>query len=74
LGEKTRDAWIITGLSGSPPDPLRLSLDEPYPLEGAQRQFETVVDWGRYAELFEYDASAGTLYLAEDPLEPAGAG
>lgn len=24
----------------------------------ARRQFETVVDWGRYAELFTYDDSA----------------
>lgn len=38
-------------------------LDGLYPNEQAVRQFETVVDWGRYAELFEYDAVAKRLYL-----------
>jgi NitT/TauT family transport system ATP-binding protein len=40
-------------------------LDEYYPHEEAERQFATVVDWGRYAELFEYDASEDRLYLPE---------
>ncbi|MFN8443886.1 MAG: nitrate/sulfonate/bicarbonate ABC transporter ATP-binding protein [Caldilineaceae bacterium] len=38
-------------------------LDELYPSPEAVRQFETVVDWGRYAELFEYDAVERKLYL-----------
>jgi NitT/TauT family transport system ATP-binding protein len=38
-------------------------LDEIYPADEAIRQFETVVDWGRYAELFEYDAGGRQLYL-----------
>jgi NitT/TauT family transport system ATP-binding protein len=46
-------------------------LDELYPSDEAQRQFETVVDWGRYAELFEYDAITRTLYLAQDQMGPA---
>ena len=32
----------------------------------ARRQFETVVDWGRYAELFTYDDHAGELRLDEE--------
>jgi NitT/TauT family transport system ATP-binding protein len=40
-------------------------LDEHYPEPEAQRQFETAVDWGRYAELFEYDASEERLRLPE---------
>jgi NitT/TauT family transport system ATP-binding protein len=32
----------------------------------ARRQFETVVDWGRYAELFTYDDSAGEIRLDEE--------
>jgi NitT/TauT family transport system ATP-binding protein len=40
-------------------------LDEHYPEPEAQRQFETAVDWGRYAELFEYDAGEGRLRLSE---------
>jgi NitT/TauT family transport system ATP-binding protein len=46
-------------------------LDELYPSEEARRQFETVVDWGRYAELFEYDASEGRLYLSPNLMETA---
>jgi len=44
-------------------------LDELYPSVEAQRQFETVVDWGRYAELFEYDAIERQLYLPPNPNE-----
>lgn len=40
-------------------------LDEIYPEEEAQRQFETLVDWGRFAELFEYDAIERKLYIPE---------
>jgi NitT/TauT family transport system ATP-binding protein len=39
-------------------------LDEYYPTEEAQRQFETAVDWGRYAELFEYDVTERWLSLS----------
>ena len=37
--------------------------DDYFPLEEAERQLATTVDWGRYAELFEYDAIEGRLYL-----------
>ncbi|HLZ71888.1 MAG TPA: nitrate/sulfonate/bicarbonate ABC transporter ATP-binding protein [Dehalococcoidia bacterium] len=46
-------------------------LDEHYPPAEAERQFATAVDWGRYGELFEYDAGQERLRLP-DP-EPAGA-
>jgi NitT/TauT family transport system ATP-binding protein len=39
--------------------------DEHFPHEEAERQFATTVDWGRYAELFEYDASEDRFYLPE---------
>ncbi|MFS8778337.1 nitrate/sulfonate/bicarbonate ABC transporter ATP-binding protein [Synechococcus sp. R65.1] len=39
--------------------------DEHFPHEEAERQFATAIDWGRYAELFEYDASEDRLYLPE---------
>ncbi len=41
-------------------------LDEYYPAEEAQRQFETAVDWGRYAELFEYDVTERWLSLSNN--------
>jgi NitT/TauT family transport system ATP-binding protein len=39
--------------------------DEHFPEANARKQFETAADWGRYAELFEYDAVEGELYLPE---------
>jgi NitT/TauT family transport system ATP-binding protein len=47
-------------------------LDEYYPEAEARQQFNTAVEWGRYAELFEYDASEERLTL-EDPAEPGSA-
>jgi NitT/TauT family transport system ATP-binding protein len=49
-------------------------LDEYFPHEEAERQFATAVDWGRYGELFEYDASEERLYLPEpvDLMSVAG--
>jgi NitT/TauT family transport system ATP-binding protein len=45
-------------------------LEEHYPAPEAQLQFDTAVDWGRYAELFEYDAEEERLSLHE--ATPAG--
>ena len=39
--------------------------DDYFPQAEAERLFATAVDWGRYAELFEYDADEGRLYLSE---------
>ena len=40
-------------------------LDEHFSASEAARQFDTLVDWARYAQLFEYDADQERLYLAE---------
>jgi NitT/TauT family transport system ATP-binding protein len=40
-------------------------LDEHFSDEEAQRQLETAIHWGRYAELFDYDANTGRLFLTE---------
>ena len=40
--------------------------DDYFPIEEAERQLATAVDWGRYGELFEYDAIEGRLYLASE--------
>ncbi|MBD2089826.1 nitrate/sulfonate/bicarbonate ABC transporter ATP-binding protein [Microcoleus sp. FACHB-1515] len=39
--------------------------NEHFPSGEVDRQFATAVDWGRYAELFEYDANEERLYLPE---------
>jgi NitT/TauT family transport system ATP-binding protein len=38
-------------------------LEEYYSANEAMRQFETAVDWGRYAELFEYEANEQRLSI-----------
>jgi NitT/TauT family transport system ATP-binding protein len=40
-------------------------LDEHLPEEEAQRQIETVLNWGRYAEIFTYDSATDRLLLDE---------
>ncbi|HVW10764.1 MAG TPA: nitrate/sulfonate/bicarbonate ABC transporter ATP-binding protein [Bryobacteraceae bacterium] len=43
-------------------------LDEYFTEEEVQRQLETVIAWGRYAELFDYDAGQKRFFLSEpDP-------
>ena len=43
-------------------------LDEQFSEEESQRQVETAVAWGRYAELFDYDA-ARRRFVMPDKLE-----
>ena len=38
-------------------------LDEHHPEEEVQRQLETILNWGRYCELFNYDSEKERLYL-----------
>jgi len=39
-------------------------LDDHFSAPEAESQFETLVDWGRYGQLFEYDADEERLYAA----------
>ncbi len=40
-------------------------LDEHFSEDESRRQLETAIQWGRYAELFDYDAATGKLTLTE---------
>jgi NitT/TauT family transport system ATP-binding protein len=40
-------------------------LDEHFSEDESRRQLETAIQWGRYAELFDYDAATGKLKLTE---------
>jgi NitT/TauT family transport system ATP-binding protein len=40
-------------------------LDEQFSDEETRRQLETAVNWGRYAELFDYDAARRRFVLPE---------
>jgi len=69
---------IVRALEAAPShrvsaDNILADLDAVFAPEEAQRQFETAVDWGRYAELFTYDDTTGELRLDEEhrvALEP----
>jgi len=41
-------------------------LDESFSEDEAREQFDTAVNWGRYADLFEYDLDEHELRLAEE--------
>jgi NitT/TauT family transport system ATP-binding protein len=40
-------------------------LDEHFSEDEVLRQFETALNWGRYAEIFDYDRARARLFLAE---------
>jgi NitT/TauT family transport system ATP-binding protein len=40
-------------------------LDEQFSEEESRRQLETAIQWGRYAEIFDYDSASGKLTLTE---------
>ncbi len=42
-------------------------LDEHFAEDEVQRQFETAMNWGRHAEIFDYDRESGRLVQAEPP-------
>lgn len=59
---------IVKALSATKDGSLRKGffldlLRRGFSAEDARRQLDTAVDWGRYAELFEYDAEHGELVL-----------
>jgi NitT/TauT family transport system ATP-binding protein len=63
--------YIVRELEASPAHTLEAErvtddLEHSFSGEEARRQFETVVDWGRYAEFFTYDDNAGELRLDEE--------
>ena len=49
-------------------------LDEQFSDEESLRQMETAVAWGRYAELFDFDAGRRRLVLPDAPEEEIAAG
>jgi len=40
-------------------------LDEQFSEEESRRQLDTAIQWGRYAEIFDYDSESGKLTLTE---------
>src|SRR5215510_10698998 len=52
-----------------PDDFFQDILDEHFSEEEARRQLDTAILWGRYGEIFDYDADAGRLVLTETESE-----
>jgi len=48
-----------------PDEFFRDLLDEHFSEDESRRQLETAIQWGRYAEIFDYDAATGKLTLTE---------
>jgi NitT/TauT family transport system ATP-binding protein len=44
-------------------DVIQSALELDFPPEEAEKQVETAVNWGRYAEILAYDDGKATIYL-----------
>ncbi|HUJ41844.1 MAG TPA: nitrate/sulfonate/bicarbonate ABC transporter ATP-binding protein [Candidatus Acidoferrales bacterium] len=51
-----------------PAEFFRDILDERFDQKEAEQQFQTALDWGRYAEIFEYDPETDRLTLTDATL------
>jgi NitT/TauT family transport system ATP-binding protein len=40
-------------------------LDEHFSADEVERQFDTALNWGRYAEIFNYDSATGRLFHSD---------
>ncbi len=47
---------------------IQTALELEFPPEEAEKQLETVVNWGRYAEVLGYDDKSETIYLESTPI------
>lgn len=67
--------WLLSLLQASENQRLRwevikTALELEFPPDETERQLETIIDWGRYAELLVYNDDEETLYL-ENATVPA---
>ncbi|WP_025156935.1 nitrate/sulfonate/bicarbonate ABC transporter ATP-binding protein [Leifsonia aquatica] len=56
-----------TGTGAISTDDILTELRAFYGTDDAQQQLDTAIDWGRYGELFEYDADSARLLLPTHP-------
>lgn len=48
-------------------DVVKFALELEFPSEEAEKQLDTLINWGRYAEIFSYDDGAEEIYLENGP-------
>jgi NitT/TauT family transport system ATP-binding protein len=53
-----------------PDEFFRDMLEEHFSEDETQRQLETAINWGRFAELFDHDSASERFYIPEDMLNP----
>jgi NitT/TauT family transport system ATP-binding protein len=64
--------WLISMLKSADKqslnwDVIQLALELDFLPEEAERQLETLINWGRYAELFAYDDDKEIIFLEAPP-------
>jgi len=50
---------------------VQMALELEFPPEEAEKQLDTLINWGRYAEIFSYDDSSEEIYLESVPEKTA---
>ncbi len=50
---------------------IQMALELEFPPEEAEKQLDTLINWGRYAEIFSYDDSSEEIYLESVPEKTA---
>ncbi|WP_337869795.1 nitrate/sulfonate/bicarbonate ABC transporter ATP-binding protein [Meiothermus sp.] len=55
----------------APEERFLRELEDYMSTEDAEKVLATAIDWGRYAELFEYDYNTGLLFRSEEAASPA---
>jgi len=70
---------ILSALDAAPNKRLRLDtilkeLESYFSPDEAERQLDTAIDWGRYAELFAFDDQDGVFYQEQTHSSAPGGG
>ena len=65
--------WLINMLKANDNQQLKreviqMALELEFPPEEAEKQIDTMIDWGRYAELFAYDDNEEVLFLESSTI------
>lgn len=50
-------------------DVIQKALELEFPQQEAERQLETIINWGRYAEILAYDDDEEEIYLEDSTIE-----
>ena len=65
--------WLLTMLRAAETrqlksEVIKTALSLEFPPEEAERQIQTMISWGRYAEILAYDDDNETIYLEPESI------